>query len=182
MNSKEDLNNSIRHLINNFLIGIITNKLMSDEMWLKIKDEKPQFSSGTGDSIYANIDELSLLMLDIERKHIAVEEFEKSLKRSLLRECHEIILLYCENTRQLQKYKSTTWFQFARILRNSISHKEGGRLRNWPQDLKKKNITEVKWRNYHLNETLIGHDIQFTHYDTLLLTIDQMEFVEKILD
>ena len=64
--------------------------------------------------------------------------YENSLLRTMMREAHELILLYCEETDQFATYKAEPWFQFARVMRNIISHKEGGTLRKWPDDLQKK--------------------------------------------
>jgi hypothetical protein len=40
----------------------------------------------------------------------------------MMREAHELILLYCEETQQFPIYKAEPWFQFARVLRNVMSH------------------------------------------------------------
>jgi hypothetical protein len=85
-------------------------------------------------------------------------------------------MLYCEQSQQFAVYKAEPWFQFARILRNVISHKEGGTLREWPQDLLKKGITSVTWRKRTLDTTMIGHRVVFYPPEALELINDQVEF------
>ena len=74
----------------------------------------------------------------------------------MARESYELILLYCHETKQFQVYKAEPWFQFARILRNVVSHKEGGTLREWPKDLLANGITAVVWRNRTFDTRMLG--------------------------
>jgi hypothetical protein len=114
-------------------------------------------------------------------KKNVTEEFENCLKRASVREGHEVILLYCEETNQFQLYKSQTWFQFARIIRNVVSHKQAGVLREWPNDLLKKGITQVTWRSRVLDASMVGTDVEFTIQEALQLLNDQIEFVRNTL-
>ncbi len=107
-------------------------------------------------------------------------KYENSLLRTLMREAHELILLYCEDTQQVPPlliYKAEPWFQFARVLRNIISHKEGGAFREWPKDLLKNGITSVAWRGKKFDTTMLGHRLVFYPTDGLELIKDQIEFV-----
>lgn len=106
-----------------------------------------------------------------------IDEYEKSLRRTLLREGYEVILDYCGGTNQLDKYKAEPWFQFVRIMRNVVSHKEGGILREWPINLMEKCITSVAWRNRVLGTSMVGQVVDFTPAEALTLFYDQMDFV-----
>jgi hypothetical protein len=107
--------------------------------------------------------------------------YENSLLRALVREAHELILLYCEETQQYAVYKAEPWFQFARILRNVLSHKECGTLREWPNDLVKKGISSVTWRSKTFDTTMLGKPLVFYPTDGLELIKDQIDFVEARL-
>jgi hypothetical protein len=120
-------------------------------------------------------------MLSPPDKKIVIEEFENSLKRAALREGHELILLYCEETNQFPLYKSQSWFQFARIIRNIVSHKQAGILREWPRDLLREGITQASWRNRTLDVSIVGTEIDFTIQESLQLLLDQIEFAENTL-
>jgi hypothetical protein len=99
----------------------------------------------------------------------------------MVRESHELILLYCHETKQFQVYKAEPWFQFARILRNIISHKEGGTLREWPKDLLRKGITSVAWHNRTFDTTMLGTGLTFYPPEGLELLKDQIDFVASKL-
>jgi hypothetical protein len=94
-----------------------------------------------------------------------------------MREAHELILLYCEETQQLPVYRAEPWFQFARMLRNVMSHKEGGTLREWPTDLRKKGITSVTRRGRTFDTTMLGQRLVFYPPEGLELVNDQIDFV-----
>lgn len=47
---------------------------------------------------------------------------ERFLTRNLHKETFEIVKKYCMATRQIDKMKSQTWYNFSRLLRNCISH------------------------------------------------------------
>ena len=80
-------------------------------------------------------------------------------------------------TNQYSVYKAEPWFQFARIIRNVVSHKDGGILRTWPRDLTKTGVTQVSWQNRTLDVSMVGQEIAFTHHEALWLFQDQLEFV-----
>jgi hypothetical protein len=106
--------------------------------------------------------------------------YENSLLRAMMREAHELILLYCRETEQFPIYKAQPWFQFARILRNAASHEEGGTL-EWPRDLREKGITSVTWREKTFDTTMVGQQIVFYPPDGLELLKDQIDFVSEKL-
>lgn len=133
--------------------------------------------------------ELSYISLEAFRENLSrpkdrkilLEEYENCLKRAVMSEGHELILWYCEETNQFKKYKSEPWFQFARIIRNVVSHKQGGILRNWPNDLSKKSINNAVWRSRSIDSTMIGSHILFSHQEVIQLFKDQLDFVSKEL-
>jgi len=120
-------------------------------------------------------------MANPEYKKAVTEEFENCLKRTTVREGHELILLYCEQTNEFHVYKAQPWFQFARIIRNVVSHKDAGVLREWPSDLRHAGISSVSWHHHVLAESMVGSAIAFTLYDALNLLKDQIDFARTKL-
>ena len=104
---------------------------------------------------------LSKRVLDRTLRVGFTRNYENSLLRAMARESYELILLYCHETKQFQVYKAEPWFQFARILRNVVSHKEGGTLREWPKDLLANGITAVVWRNRTFDTRMLGTPLVF---------------------
>jgi len=56
------------------------------------------------------------------------------LKHTLVRTTHEVIYMYCEETSQFATCRAEPWFQYARIVGNTLSHKDGAVLHRWPDD------------------------------------------------
>ena len=105
----------------------------------------------------------------------------KSQSRAILAETFELIKGYCETTDQLGVYKSWNAYNFSRLLRHMTSHGVGGRLNQWPPELKKKGIVKVSWRERIIDESMVGQRIGMTDPEIVALTKDQIDFVEKSL-
>lgn len=146
-----------------------------------LKKKQAAFQAVQGGTLTVALGPLSKIMSDPPNRKILIEEFEKGLKRAVMSEGHELLLWYCEQTHQVDIYRSESWFQFARIIRNTVSHKQGGTLREWPHDLKKNGIIRVSWRDRIIDENMIGEEIQFSHAEALQLLKDQINFVENSL-
>jgi hypothetical protein len=179
--TKTELLNALGNILTNNIYGLVLTRLVPDERWNTISPTVATFRGPQGDLIHIDIAPLCKNMVHPASKKNVTEEFENCLKRASVREGHEVILLYCEETNQFQLYKSQTWFQFARIIRNVVSHKQAGVLREWPNDLLKKGITQVTWRSRVLDASMVGTDVEFTIQEALQLLNDQIEFVRNTL-
>jgi len=178
---KQELLSGLTNTWQNFVIGLSLTQFMPEEKWIFLSQGGIRFDGPNGPWFHAAPNWSSDVLGDRQNRDKAIGELEKSLKRALIREGHELILLYCEETHQVEKYKATPWFQFARIIRNTASHKQGGKLREWPSDLRKKGITSVSWRNRTLEITIVGQEIEFTHQEALQLLADQFSFAQHQL-
>jgi hypothetical protein len=176
--TRDELLNGLNIVLNNFLYGFVCPTLVSPELWREASCKTAVFKSQEDD---IQIPLGPLVQRAFNADYIAREGFkrnyENSLLRTLMREAHELILLYCEETRQFHVYKTEPWFQFARVLRNVMSHKEGGTLREWPKDLLGKGITSVTWRGKTLDTTMLGQRLVFYPPEGLELIKDQIDFV-----
>lgn len=54
-----------------------------------------------------------------------VDEFQKMWRHSVFAESFEVLKQYCCESAQMDKLNDLTWYQFARVLRNTVSHKQG---------------------------------------------------------
>ena len=52
--------------------------------------------------------------------------YENSLLRAMMRDAHELILLYCRETGQFLIYEAQPWYQFARLVLTCINQSKGG--------------------------------------------------------
>jgi len=178
---KEELLSVLTNTWQNFIVGLLLTQFMPEENWISLSKSGIRFEGPNGPWFHAYPNWTFDVLGNRQNRVSAIGELEKSLKRALLREGHELILLYCEETNQVDKYKAEPWFQFARIIRNAVSHKQGGILREWPKDLQKKGISSVSWRNRTLQTSNIGQEIQFTHQEALQLIADQFGFAQNQL-
>ena len=176
--TKEELLNGLNNVLNNFLFGFVCPKIMPNELWKTASSKTAVFASHDGE-VQVHLGPLTrrAFEADYSPREGFRKNYENSLLRTLLRESHELILWYCEESNQFSVYKAEPWFQFARILRNVISHKEGGTLREWPKDLIKKEITSVTWRSRTIDTTMVGHRLVFYPPEGLELVNDQIEFI-----
>ena len=110
-----------------------------------------------------------------------VDEFQKMLRRVAVAESFEALAMYCHQSGQIDRVSGSSWYQFARILRNTASHKQG-ELIVWPVDLIKKGIQSVGWRHRTLDKAMEGTRLQFYDAEILALISDELEFIEKSLD
>jgi hypothetical protein len=123
--TKEELLNGLNNLLNNFPYGFVCPTLVTPEVWSKVSRKAAVFK-GRDNEIQIPLGPLAKRVLDQTLRVGFTRNYENSLLRALVSESHELILLYCEQTNQFQAYEAEPWFQFARILRNVVSHKGGG--------------------------------------------------------
>lgn len=179
MRIKKELMGALNNILNNFVLGMVLSRIVPAAEWQKLVNERATFKGPGGSLLHVDLAPLVANLSNQTDRKILVEEYENGLKRALLSEGHEVILAYCEATNQFSLYKTQPWFQFARIIRNVVSHKDGGILRTWPQDLTKAGVATVAWRTRTLDASMVGKPIEFTHHEALQLFKDQMDFAQS---
>lgn len=75
-------------------------------------------------------------------RNIACKEFINMGLRILIKESFKLIKDYSDNTNQKQIFQKQTWFEFARIIRNCLSH-------NFKFQFNKhdKSLLPINWRS-----------------------------------
>jgi hypothetical protein len=176
--TKDELLNGLNVVLNNFLYGFVSPKFVPAETWRDASSKTAVFASHDGD-VEIQLGPLTRRAFEVDYtpREGFKRNYENSLLRTLLRETHELIVWYCEETNQFSTYRAEPWFQFARVLRNVMSHKEGGTLRKWPKDLTDKGITSVTWRGRTIDTTMTNHRLVFYPPEGLELINDQVKFV-----
>lgn len=99
---------------------------------------------------------------DIAHRQTIQTEFFLMLLRAFLKESFEVIKSYCKSTNQETNFKQQNWYQFARIIRNSLSH-------NFVIELREndKKLLPIVWRGRSITFAMHGKPL-----DTSLLGID----------
>ncbi len=116
--SKQDLVNQLTHTKNNYIFGLAAFTIFSsEESYPLLNTHLAAFGEYT-----VTFDQLVSLLKIPEDRRIALKEFLKMHMRTLMIESFEHIKAYCQNTDQYAAFKSQNWYEFARLIRNFLSH------------------------------------------------------------
>jgi hypothetical protein len=98
------------------------------------------------------------------------------LKQSLVRHAYEHIVHYCDEKKCLPLMQATPWYMFARIIRNTLSHKTGAHLHRWP-DIAPAYVT---FRGHTISKTDVGTDIVFDADEAMYLFEEMIGFARTL--
>jgi hypothetical protein len=90
----------------------------------------------------------------------AAMEYSKMLLRSFTVDCFEAIRNYCGETNQLDVLKAQPWFEFVRMMRNSLTHTQQWHFRKYDR-----HRLPVTWRDKTIELGLEGMEPDFDFYD-----------------
>ena len=160
---------------NNYILGLSAISLFSNEKVYPILEES-QAKFGTYTVEFKQVK--NLLMKPADRD-IAVKEFLTSQIRALIKESFELIKNYCDETKQDYQFKTEPWYQFARMIRNCLSH-------NFKFEFRKsdKSLLPVSWKTRTIDATMDGKHLElkfFGYVETWELFIEYKDFVENRL-
>ena len=107
-------------------------------------------------------------------------ELAKGGRRDLVVSTHELLVEYCLATEQSAVYAAQPWYQFARVLRNSVLHYRGEYVSRWPDALRRRGIAELRWRHLVLRDR-VGEVVPLANADAVALWEEQRTFAERAL-
>lgn len=173
--NKNDLASQLTNAKNNYILGLAAISLFStDESYPILDKNRANFGHYT-----VTFDKVADLLRKETDRNIAIKEFLTMLIRALIKESFEIIKDYCETTGQSSLLKSEVWYQFARIIRNCLSHNFKFEFNNYD-----KNLLPIKWKNHIITVALDGQHLElnfFGYVETWELFQEFQDFVEKRL-
>ena len=123
--------------------------------------------------------QVATLLNNCADRDIAVKEFLKMLLRALIKESFELLKTYTSETSQEALLRGEPWYQFARLIRNCLSHSFVFKFR--PHDRK---ILPVSWRGRSVSTDMDGAPLTlefFGYVQTWELFADLCEFAHKRL-
>lgn len=168
---KRNLMIGLDNILNNYVFGLTASRESRPEEWTRTSPPIARFEAPNGSMLDLSVQGFFKALANPASREIAIEEFENMLKRGLLTDTFELILGYSRDTNQDCSHDAL--FQFARIIRNTASHKTKGILGEWPKGLSKKGVTEVTWRNKTFSkERDVGKEVFLTHHEAVLLHWD----------
>ena len=116
--TKEELANQLAHAKNSYIMGLAAYSLFSSPQSHPIlRTHLAVFGP-----YVVKFDQVVDLLRNEHDRAVALDEFLKMLMRCLIKESFEHIKDYCEATNQYAAFKAESWYEFARIIRNFLSH------------------------------------------------------------
>ncbi len=136
--NKKELNSQLENAKNNYILGMTAISLLSNEKTYPLLEE----SGAVFGKYEIEFKQVASLLSNQSDRDIALKEYSISHIRALIKESFELIKNYCVESDQLSIYKSASWYQFARLIRNCISHNFKFEFNNYD-----KGILPVSWNN-----------------------------------
>ncbi|NUQ35279.1 MAG: hypothetical protein HUU29_10095 [Planctomycetaceae bacterium] len=81
-------------------------------------------------------------------------EFFKAQMRLALKEAFEVCKTYCKNTQQFQNMRGTSWYHFARIVRDAVTHDFHIDTEN-----KESRLLPLTWRYWTITPEMTGKQV-----------------------
>jgi len=172
---KTELLSQLENAKNNFILVLASTSLFSNEKTYPILDES-NCKFGTYSIEFKQV--ANMMKKESDRK-IACKEFVNMGLRILIKETFELIKDYSKETRQERIFKSQNCYQFARIIRNCLSH-------NFKFQFNKcdKTLLPLSWNNKTIDSSLDSTHLQlsfFGYVEAWELFDELHSFVKNIL-
>jgi len=106
-------------------------------------------------------------------------EFVKLHLRVFVVDTFEKLKAYCESTDKVSAFKDSEWYQFTRIVRNSLTHDQ-----NWRFNKYDKSVLPVTWNEKTIEINMDNTEMTwefFDPFDALELWDEMYEFAESII-
>ena len=149
--TKADLIIKLQCLKNNFFLGLGAAALFTNPKVHPFLEGKKALFKVENVLYQFEYKQLIEQLTEGPLRNIMIQEFLKSHVRTLLKEGFQIIQTYCKDTSQDSKMKAEPWYDFARIIRNSLTH-------NYRLDFNKhdKMLLPLTWKNRTIDSTMDG--------------------------
>jgi hypothetical protein len=153
---KSILFSTLRSFGTSFLVSLGATHLLCQD------DSQPRLDGATLkiEGVKFNLTALSALLKKEQYKRSMIENFVKSCYRACLCESWDAIKKYCESTGQLETLQQQCWYNFARLVRNALSH--DFTFVFFPSDMKKLPVT---WAGRTIVPDMEGSPITFRFLD-----------------
>ena len=174
--NKKDLNSQLENAKNNYILGMAAISLLSNEKAYPLLKE-----SGLILGKYEiGFKQVANLLSNHSDRDIALKEYLNSHIRALSKESFELIKNYCIESDQLSILKSASWYQFARLIRNCISHNFKFVFNEYD-----KGILPVSWKNRTIETNFNGKYLElkfFGYVETWELFVEYQDLVNNYLE
>lgn len=107
-----------------------------------------------------------------------IDQFSTMLLRNLILDTFEVIRDYCKATGQLQLMRSQPWYQFARLLRNAVTHDQCWIFKDYDRS-----ILPACWRGKCIEVGMEGQEVKtafFGWFDGCELFLEMFTFAKDL--
>lgn len=169
--TKKELMSQLENAKNNYILALAAISLFSNEKVYPILEEShAKFGTYT-----VEFKQVKKLLIKAADRDIAVKEFLTSQIRALIKESFELIKNYCDETKQDSTFKAESWYQFARMIRNCLSHNFKFEFRKYD-----KRLLPVSWKGRTIDASMDGKHLElkfFGYVETWELFMEYQTFV-----
>lgn len=148
--NKEELANQLMHTRHNYIMGLAALSIFSSGQ----ADPLLERHAAAFGNYTVTFDQVARLLADEHDRSIVLREYNKMLIRTTLKESFEHIKEYCQNTNQYPLLKEQQWYEFARIIRNYLSHNCCFIFNRFDKER-----LPIKWGDLEITEELHGKDL-----------------------
>ncbi|MFA7484595.1 MAG: hypothetical protein WCZ89_01045 [Phycisphaerae bacterium] len=173
--TKEELLNQLEHTKNNYIVGLAAMSVFGSGQAMGLLEHH---STAFGDYT-VTFDQLARLLKNERDSRIVLAEFNKMLMRTTIKESFEHIKDYCQSTDQYVLLKAEPWYEFARIIRNFLSHNCRFIFNKFDRER-----LPIRWRDFEITEALHGRGLSghiFGNVETWELFQQFVEFASQKL-
>jgi hypothetical protein len=116
--TKEELLIQLEHTRNNYIMGLAALSIFDSGKAVPLLE----YHAAAFGPYSVTFDQVAILLRSETDHPILISEFNKMLMRTTIKESFEHIKDYCQDSEQYEAFKSQQWYEFARIIRNFLSH------------------------------------------------------------
>jgi hypothetical protein len=152
---KPELLAQLENAKNNYILGLAALAIFADSRTYPLLDEA-RCAFGPYSVEFSQV--AALLRIEADRA-IASKEFMNMLLRILIKESFELLKNHCAETGQAPLLHGQPWYEFARMIRNSLSH--NFRLQFGKHD---RSLLPVTWRGRTIELAMDGAHLELSFF------------------
>jgi len=155
MLTKPELSSQLTNAKNNYILGLAVLSLFATPEAYPLLDK----NRATFGPYILTFEQVAALLRNPTDRDIAVKEFLNMLLRVLIKELFELLKDYCDETNQAGRFKSERWFQFARMIRNCLSHSFRFEFNSYD-----KSLLPVSWKSRTITLAMDGQPLSLSFF------------------
>ena len=168
----------LRTTWNNYMVCCLTGFLLGDIKPKSIPTNLELVNLSNPEAkLILHLEQMKTMLLSKEKTKKLLNEHMKSALRSFIKDSFEIVKLYANETKQFQKMKKASWYEFTRVIRNNLAHDFRFRFRKG--DLE---VLPVKWRDIEITKGMDNQTLPveiMNEANAICLFKDIFSFAEK---